>query len=576
MKHIRIFPFALLLAFAACAAEDTATPAARTHGTIVVQPAAAELGFGETVAFRARVTGPTDPGTEWSVREGAAGGVVQANGIYTAPAVAGEYHLDVRSRAHPELVTTVAVVVRGRLAHPWVVNPLPGEGVQLEPRVAIAGQASAPLTDPVWRVLDGDAGGSITPGGVYTAPAHAGSFRIEVGSASHSVFPTILTASVPPEPVWARSFGVKQLNAVALLPDARTATIAGTRTGFWDTRAELETAFVFKEFFYGAYAQALTSDGFVIASRSLGTRVTAFHSGGGVQWSTDLPLRVHGLKVQSGDEVFFTSEDGRYGLLDARGELLWVKDVAQARMLAGGGRDDEGFTLFDAKGTLRVHRLAPDGSPRSRVEYVPPREFVIDDFEVHPLGDTYAVRYIDLYGLTVPGLLRFGFDGSFQSGFTLEHDGAPLEGWITGVSQAPDGDLLLTGTARVRDILGEYAPWFARLDPEGHVRWAHRFHIPGDSLPWLGGGAVTPSGMLLLWGTQNGAAWMARVPADGWLGLPENAPLALRRFDLTTRDAEWSAQTLTAVTPTDASLDAVTNATVTVSSAGFPYTRLTP
>ena len=50
----------------------------------------------------------------WSVQEGAAGGTIAATGVYSAPAVAGTYHVVATSVADPakSAIATVTVTER--------------------------------------------------------------------------------------------------------------------------------------------------------------------------------------------------------------------------------------------------------------------------------------------------------------------------------------------------------------------------------------------------------------------------------------------------------------------------------
>lgn len=79
---------------------------------IALSPTSATLSVGETKAFTATVTGATDTRVTWSVDEGAAGGGVTAAGVYTAPAVAGTYHLTAASVADPNQKAAVTITVQ--------------------------------------------------------------------------------------------------------------------------------------------------------------------------------------------------------------------------------------------------------------------------------------------------------------------------------------------------------------------------------------------------------------------------------------------------------------------------------
>ena len=63
--------------------------------------------------FATAVTGTVNTSVTWAVSEGAAGGVVTANGAYTAPGSGGSYHVVVTSVADPTKSAVATVAVSG-------------------------------------------------------------------------------------------------------------------------------------------------------------------------------------------------------------------------------------------------------------------------------------------------------------------------------------------------------------------------------------------------------------------------------------------------------------------------------
>jgi len=61
--------------------------------------------------FTAAVTGTANKQVTWSVAEGAAGGAISTDGIYTAPAIPGPYHVTATSVADPKEFSTALVLV---------------------------------------------------------------------------------------------------------------------------------------------------------------------------------------------------------------------------------------------------------------------------------------------------------------------------------------------------------------------------------------------------------------------------------------------------------------------------------
>ncbi|MGC4000455.1 MAG: DUF3372 domain-containing protein [Anaeromyxobacter sp.] len=78
---------------------------------VFVSPATASVDVNEQRRFSASVTGVPDTRVTWSVREGAAGGAITADGLYTAPAVGGTFHVVATSVANPQEQAEGAVTV---------------------------------------------------------------------------------------------------------------------------------------------------------------------------------------------------------------------------------------------------------------------------------------------------------------------------------------------------------------------------------------------------------------------------------------------------------------------------------
>jgi hypothetical protein len=82
------------------------------HAVLVsVTPSAITVGPGNARSFSASVSGTTIPGVVWSVLEGPAGGLVDANGNYVAPSAPGTYHVLATSSGNPNSSATVTVTV---------------------------------------------------------------------------------------------------------------------------------------------------------------------------------------------------------------------------------------------------------------------------------------------------------------------------------------------------------------------------------------------------------------------------------------------------------------------------------
>jgi hypothetical protein len=160
------------------------------------------------------VTGTSDAGVVWSVEEGAAGGSVTPSGLYTAPAVAGTYHLVAESQADPAKFQGATVHVVAQPATAPETKPQPVAvpvAVSLGPSsstVDACGSVSflASVTGSgnsavIWSVREGQAGGTVSQAGIYTAPSTAGTFHVVAASVADPARSAEATVVVGPEKV---------------------------------------------------------------------------------------------------------------------------------------------------------------------------------------------------------------------------------------------------------------------------------------------------------------------------------------------------------------------------------------
>jgi hypothetical protein len=90
---------------------------------ITVQPSSLTLAPGLSVPLAANISGASDVAIIWSMTEGLAGGSVTQNGLYTAPANEGTYHVVATSHAEPSKTATTKIVVT---AKPLTTEPSGG------------------------------------------------------------------------------------------------------------------------------------------------------------------------------------------------------------------------------------------------------------------------------------------------------------------------------------------------------------------------------------------------------------------------------------------------------------------
>lgn len=197
----------ILVALAGCTASPASAPAdagpsgpAPTSIVVTLAPLAAEVRPGGSVSFTASVTGAADTGIAWAVQEGTPGGTVDTTGLYTAPATTGTFHVIAASRADPAKFLVAAVTVA---AAPVAVRVVPASSaVDACGTVTFSATVSGAASTGVrWEVKEGSAGGTITQGGTYTAPATAGTYHVAASSLADPTQAAEATVIVGPEKV---------------------------------------------------------------------------------------------------------------------------------------------------------------------------------------------------------------------------------------------------------------------------------------------------------------------------------------------------------------------------------------
>ena len=213
---------------------------------ISVTPSIIQIFQGATQQFSA------NSDVTWSVSEGS-GGTITTAGFYTAPNVAGTFHVVATSRSDPSksasaTITVLAITVS---ISPNQVAMTTGESVSFTARVA--GSANQAVS---WTVLEAPAGGSISPTGTYTAAAVFGTFHVVATSQVSSSQSAQAVVTV-------------QQASVSVAPTADVLGIAGVRPFF----ASVTGAFnqnVTWSVLEGAPGGSITNQGFYTAPASTG------------------------------------------------------------------------------------------------------------------------------------------------------------------------------------------------------------------------------------------------------------------------------------------------------------------
>jgi len=228
----RAFGFALVaLGLTACDAASTASPkiTAGQQVTVTVEPGSTQLAPGATRQFTATVTGSINTAVQWTVQEGGVGGAITSGGAYTAPASAGTYHVVATSGADPGASASAVVTVTPNPAVGVSVSPANASvvaGAQATFTATVTNAANAAVT---WSVREATGCGSVTPGGVYTAPAAAATCHVvatSVQDGTRSASATVTVTGPPPVITVAVAPAAVSLDACA--SRTFTATVTGT------------------------------------------------------------------------------------------------------------------------------------------------------------------------------------------------------------------------------------------------------------------------------------------------------------------------------------------------------------
>lgn len=165
--------------------------------SVSLTPLSAHLSVGGTTQFSALVSGSNNSGVLWSIQEGTTGGTISSTGLYTAPSVAGTYHVVATSKADPSKSAAASVIVSAPT--PVITVAISPASTSLSPRAKrqfsaiVTGTARTGVT---WSIQEGSTGGSITNTGLYTAPARTGVFHVRARSKADSSKTAVATVTV--------------------------------------------------------------------------------------------------------------------------------------------------------------------------------------------------------------------------------------------------------------------------------------------------------------------------------------------------------------------------------------------
>jgi hypothetical protein len=205
-----------------------------TVPSIVITPAQVQIGPGGVQHFSAAVTGVGSSQVQFTVAEGSTGGVVNANGDYTAPSHTGTFHVIARSGVLIGLYTQATIVVTQ--ATGITVSVVPASvTVSQGGRQSFTSQVTGSSdTNVLWRVRE-QAGGTIDNMGNYLAPRTPGTYHVVAASEVDTTKTGVATVTVPQTAV---SLAVSPASLVILnnpltatLGQAQSLTIVPTVVG---------------------------------------------------------------------------------------------------------------------------------------------------------------------------------------------------------------------------------------------------------------------------------------------------------------------------------------------------------
>ncbi len=245
---------------AAFSSAEQYTPATGTFSAInsmisvSISPESASVATGGSQTFSATVTGSTNTKVIWSVQEGASGGTITSGGVYTASLTPGTYHIVATSQADPNKSAMAAIDV---ISVSVSISPVSASILTGGNQTFSAVVTGSTDTKVTWSVQEGAYGGTITSGGVYTAPSKSGTYHIVATSqfapnksATATVDVLLVSVSISP--------------TSASVARGGSQTFSATVTGSTNTKVTWNV----KE---GAYGGAITSGGVYTAPSTSGT-----------------------------------------------------------------------------------------------------------------------------------------------------------------------------------------------------------------------------------------------------------------------------------------------------------------
>lgn len=184
--------------------------------TVSLSPSTATVKQGATQQFTATVSGTTNKGVTWTLVPATGAGTVSTSGLYKAPIVAGNFKVRATSKANTSVYAEATVTVPEVTVS---VSPSTVTLAQGTKQTFVATVTGAASTGVTWTA----SGGTITSGGVYTAPSTAGVYTVTAKSTTNTARTATATVTVPMK--------ISVSPATASLNQGATQTFTATVTG---------------------------------------------------------------------------------------------------------------------------------------------------------------------------------------------------------------------------------------------------------------------------------------------------------------------------------------------------------
>ncbi|MBL9037911.1 MAG: hypothetical protein JNG84_05280 [Archangium sp.] len=193
--RLRTVSLAAVALMAGC--ECGKPPTQQVTITVVIDPASVTLTTGATQAFTATVVGGATGNVLWTVEE-STGGTITSEGRYTAPTTVGAFHVRATSvdDATAFARATVSIIPGG----PGVTINITPSTVTLNTGATQQFLAVASSGGVTWSIQEGAAGGTVSAGGLYTAPNAPGTFRVVATSIEAPTVTATATVTVSDGP----------------------------------------------------------------------------------------------------------------------------------------------------------------------------------------------------------------------------------------------------------------------------------------------------------------------------------------------------------------------------------------